>query len=95
MRKLRLSRYLVQQEKAMERNEEKRLSDILERLNQRARTEKERKRNKEASSSSEEYQEIYQEHEQKPNKTIRSLKKDEVNEYNRKKYHERKSKVEE
>ena len=32
---------------------------------------------------------------QKQNKTIRSLKKDEVNEYKRKKYHERKSKFEE
>ena len=40
-------------------------------------------------------EETYQEQELKPNKTTRSLKKDEVNEYNRKKYHERMSKFEE
>ena len=37
MRKLRISRYLIQQEEAMERNEEKGLPDIVERLNQKAR----------------------------------------------------------
>ena len=71
------------------------MPDVVEMLNQKARTDKEMKKNKEASTtSSEEYQETYQEQEQKPNKTIRSLKKDEVNAYNRKKYHERKSKFE-
>ena len=95
MRKLRISRYLIQQEESMERKEEKGLPDIVERLNQKARNDKEVKRNKEASTSSEECEETYQEQELKPNETSRSLKKDEVNEYNRKKYHERMSKFEE
>ena len=50
MRKLRISRKLNQNRETMERKEKRRLPDIVEILNQKARTDKEIKRNEEAIS---------------------------------------------